>query len=127
MACGLTVGVERPLAAAEVDYTRDVKPLLQQHCVGCHGAKRQRGDLRLDSRAALLKGGSRGPAVVAGKATESLLIQAVTQADPEIAMPPEGEPLSAEAIQLLRDWIDQGAPGPSDEAPTRKEIPWSFR
>ena len=127
MACGLTVGVERPLAAAEVDYTRDVKPLLQQHCVGCHGAKRQRGDLRLDSRAALLKGGSRGPAVVAGKATESLLIQAVTQDDPEIAMPPEGEPLSAEAIQLLRDWIDQGAPGPSDEAPPRKEIPWSFR
>jgi len=127
MVCGLTTGLARSLTAAEVDYTRDVKPLLQQHCVGCHGAKRQRGDLRLDSRAALLKGGSRGPAVVVGKAAESLLIQAVLQDDPEIAMPPEGEPLSSEEVQVLRDWIDQGAPGPADEATARKELPWSFR
>jgi mono/diheme cytochrome c family protein len=127
MVCGLTTGLARVLTAAEVDYTRDVKPLLQQHCVGCHGAKRQRGDLRLDSRAALLKGGSRGPAVVAGKAAESLLIQAVIQDDPEIAMPPEGDPLSSAEVQVLRDWIDQGALGPADEATARKEIPWSFR
>jgi hypothetical protein len=51
----------------------------------------------------------------------------VTQDEPEIAMPPEGEPLSAEAIQVLRDWIDQGAEGPADEVVDRKELPWSFR
>jgi cytochrome c553 len=125
--CSLLGWAGRSLQGAEVDYNRDVKPLLQQHCTGCHGVKRQRGDLRLDSRAALLKGGSRGPAVVAGKSAESLLIRAVTQEDPEIAMPPEGEPLSAGAIQVLRDWIDQGAEGPADEVVGRRELPWSFR
>jgi mono/diheme cytochrome c family protein len=117
----------RQARGADVDYARDVKPVLQEHCVGCHGPKRQRGDLRLDTRSALLKGGGRGPAVVAGQSAQSLLIQAVNQEDPELAMPPEGEALSPEAIQILRDWIDQGAPGPADEVAARKWVPWSFQ
>jgi hypothetical protein len=114
-------------AAHQVDYTNDVQPLLAAHCVKCHGAKRQAADLRLDTRSALLKGGENGKAVRPGKSAESRLIVAVSQLDPELSMPPEGDPLTDEQVGLLRAWIDQGAKGPDDAAAASRPIPWSFR
>ncbi len=101
--------------SATVDFARDVFPLLQRACVECHGAERQRGKLRLDERAALLKGGSSGPVVVPGKADASELYRRVTlPKGHENAMPARGEPLAKAQTDLLRDWINQGAPWPDN-------------
>ena len=60
------------LTAADVDYERDVKPLLMQKCSACHGALKQNAGLRLDAAALIRKGGDSGPAVVPGSTSESL-------------------------------------------------------
>ena len=114
-------------AERKVDYTEDIQPLLAARCVKCHGTDKQSADLRLDTRTATLKGGQSGPAVIVGKSAESLLVVAASQLDDGLAMPPEGEPLSAAEVGLLRAWIDQGAKGPDDTAAAARPIPWSFR
>jgi mono/diheme cytochrome c family protein len=69
-----------PLAAdaGDVDYTRDVKPLLAKHCVACHGEARPRGGLRLDTGALGLKGGKTGVSIVPGNPEESPLLDAIS-------------------------------------------------
>ena len=86
-----------------------VRPTLIQHCFECHGQKNTRGGLRVDSREALLKGGDSGPALIPGKASESLLIQAIHRVDPKRAMPPKAT-LPAQAIADLVNWVNAGAP-----------------
>jgi mono/diheme cytochrome c family protein len=104
-------------ADAPVDYTREIKPILRQHCVTCHGAKVTKGKLRLDTADLAIKGGSSGPAVVPGKASESYLIDAVKGINGATKMPLKGTPLSAKQVELLILWIDQGAKHPSNEKP----------
>ena len=74
-------------AGTRVDYESQVKPILTQHCVSCHGVLKPRGGLRLDTAAAAVSGGKNGPAVVAGKAAESSLIAAVRGEGPTEQMP----------------------------------------
>src|SRR5262245_7453518 len=69
-------------------FEKQVWPLLSSRCVSCHSAEKQKGGLRLDSRAALLKGGDTGPALVPGKTKESLLLQAVRHDHDQLQMPP---------------------------------------
>ncbi|HKI30384.1 MAG TPA: c-type cytochrome domain-containing protein, partial [Gemmataceae bacterium] len=120
-----------PVAAAEpVDYLRDVKPILAKSCYACHGAEKQRSGLRLDTAAALLRGGNAGPSLVPGKSAESLVIKAVTGADDTKVMPPKEPRLAPGQVAALRAWIDGGAKAPADEAPqvsTRKSDHWSFQ
>src|SRR5262245_15723980 len=71
-----------------VDYVRDIQPIFNEHCTRCHGSTKQRAGLRLDSAAGLLRGGSSGPAIVAGKSATSLLIKAITGAADTALMPP---------------------------------------
>src|SRR5262245_41511907 len=66
-----------------------VRPLLAEHCFQCHGEKKQRGGLRLDSREAALAGGDRGPALVPGEPGKSLLLRAVRHEDEQLQMPPK--------------------------------------
>ena len=104
--------------ADEVDYNRSIKPLLAKHCVTCHGEARPRGGLRLDLASLAIQGGKGGPALVAGDAQNSSLIEYVSEnAGPE-RMPLKRPPLTTVEIQLLTDWIDQGAKFPEDEAQT---------
>ncbi|MCA9176803.1 MAG: PSD1 domain-containing protein [Planctomycetales bacterium] len=109
-----------------------VRPLLVEHCQRCHGAKRQSGGLRLDSRAAALAGGDRGPALRPGSPDDSLLIEAVERSDPDFTMPPD-KALSAVAVAALRDWIRQGAvwpESPQSGEPTideRARGHWAFQ
>ena len=72
-----------PLLAAdrEIDYQRDVKPILHSRCYACHGALKQEAGLRLDSGRAIREGGESGPAIVVGKAAASLIVQRVSSAD----------------------------------------------
>ena len=100
-------------------FESQVRPLIAAKCQKCHGPRQQKGGLRLDSRAALLKGGKTGPVIVPGKVEESLLIEAVNYESLE--MPPDG-PLSSREIAILADWVKQGAPWPEPAAPRSAEV-----
>lgn len=114
-------------AADVVDYEREVKPLFTKRCVACHGVLQAKAGLRLDTAKRIRKGGDGGPAVVAGNSAESLLIEAVTGGD-DWRMPPEGEPLSAQEVQTLKAWIDQGAHAPASEAePKDPRRHWAYQ
>src|SRR3954466_2619138 len=77
-----------PPADRKIDFAKDIEPLFAKHCLECHGPKKQRSDLRVDSRQALLLGGTDGPALVPGKSAESLLIRLVAGMDKDRVMPP---------------------------------------
>ncbi len=112
-----------------VDYARDVKPILAARCYVCHGARKHKGGLRLDTAASILKGGDGGPAVEPGDPEASLLIEVVTAAE-GLRMPPEGEgeALPADLVDRLRAWIAAGAPAPAEESPQRDPADhWAFR
>ena len=94
-------------------FESQVRPLLASKCVSCHGAEKQKGELRLDSRAAVLKGGESGPAVVPGRPEESLLIEAINYDSFE--MPPAGQ-LGKESIDVLTRWVRMGAPWPDGKS-----------
>ncbi len=112
-----------------MDYTRQVKPLLAERCIGCHGAAKHKADLRLDSAAGIRKGSHSGAVIVPGDSGASLLIKAVSGAKDVSAMPPKGERLSAREIALLRGWIDQGARAPAQETIAKADPArhWSFQ
>src|SRR4051812_12165732 len=88
-------------------FESKIRPLLASKCYSCHTASKL-GDLRLDSREALLKGGNSGPAVVPGQPEESLLIRAVTHADERLKMPLAGGKLAEQEIADLRTWVKNG-------------------
>jgi WD40 repeat protein len=115
IATGLAVAASTVHAATEPvppDFTKDVAPILAKYCVGCHNAEDREGDLSLESFAGLVKGGSRGTAIVPGRADASLLIRALI-GEVEPSMPPEdNERPSEREIAVLRAWIDAGAKGP---------------
>ncbi len=125
------------LCGADVDFTRDVAPILQSRCSGCHGAQRKMGGLRLDSREAALLGGYSGPAIKPGKSVESTLIQMVSSVDPKRFMPLSGPRLTSAEVDTLRAWIEQGAAWPappttqsqsSPPVPSKRiNINWSFQ
>ena len=106
-----SVAALRAVTPAEKHFLAKVQPLLEARCVSCHGPEKQKGGLRLDSRAAVLKGGETGPAVVPGKSKESLLLQAVRHTTKELGMPPK-EKLTPADVALLDRWIGDGAPWP---------------
>src|SRR3972149_3049868 len=91
-----------PAVAEDIDFVRDVRPILQKHCYSCHGAVKQKSSLRLDIKSEALKGGETyGPSFVAGNADESPLIQLVREDDPDLRMPQDGKPLTADEISTL--------------------------
>ncbi|MCS7024113.1 MAG: DUF1553 domain-containing protein [Bryobacteraceae bacterium] len=119
----LTAGQEESVAYFE----KHVRPLLAEKCMGCHGGGNSpaMSGLRLDSRESILKGGSRGPAIVSGKPEESLLIQAVRHTAGSLKMPP-GKKLSDAEIAALMNWIQQGAPwGQAAKTPVAGKH-WAF-
>lgn len=111
-----------------IDYLRDIRPVLHQRCVSCHGPIRQEAGLRLDTGDFARSGGDSGPAVVPGKSAESLLVEAITGEADSWRMPPEGEPLTPEQISAIRKWIDRGALSPADEEPAAApDAHWAFQ
>jgi hypothetical protein len=90
--------------AAPVDFAHDVLPLLTKHCAKCHTAGRYEGDVSLDTREAILELGIATPRAAA----DSSIIDRVSSDDPDYRMPPEGPPLTADEVDLLKRWIDEG-------------------
>ena len=97
-------------AARDKFFEQSVRPLLAENCYSCHGDKKQKGGLRLDSLQAILKGGESGPAVVPAKPDESLLVEAINYEGVE--MPPNGK-LEPAKVAILTRWVSLGAPWPS--------------
>ena len=124
-ACGLVYASE-----PEPRFDSQVRPLLNRHCIQCHGENLQMGDLDLRTVSSMEKGGSQGPALVKGKAAESLLYQRVA----DHSMPQGEKKLEPKEVRLLAAWIDAGAPSDplpvqADLEPAAVHLPshWSFR
>jgi hypothetical protein len=119
---------EAPGPAAP-DFVRDVRPILEARCVACHGEKKSKGRLRLDSRALALRGGASGKAIVPGKSGESRLVEALVDSDPDSRMPKDAPPLPPAEIAVLRAWVDAGAPWPdaaAGAAGSKAERHWAY-
>ena len=100
--------------AQDVDFSKEVLPVLKANCLKCHGEKKAKAKLRLHTQADLLKGGKNGKAVEPGKAAASLLLKRISLgADDDDIMPPEGGPLKKSEIAAIARWIDQGAKWPA--------------
>ncbi len=113
----LAVGLSSASAAEPIEYNRDIRPILAEHCFACHGADSasRKADLRLDQRAAAIDMG----AVEPGEPDDSELIARIVSDDADLLMPPPEtkKPLSPQQIALLRNWVEQGA---------EYQLHWSF-
>jgi hypothetical protein len=103
-----------PTTLFAVDFDREIRPLLQEHCIECHGEKKQKGELRLDAKVHAFKGGHDGPTILAGKSGASPLFQRITSTDEDEKMPPKGNSLTVSQISLIREWINSGATWPEN-------------
>jgi mono/diheme cytochrome c family protein len=105
-----------PSAALKVSYYRDVRPILADHCVECHGIDEPKGDYRMTSVAELLKSGKKnGPEIIPGKPDESPVVRYIRgELKPQM---PKGNPvLTPESLHLIRQWIAAGAKDDTAEA-----------
>lgn len=119
-------------AGASPDFTREIAPLLEEHCLECHGPDKQSGGTRYDLRESAFAGGDSGAiAIVPGKPDESEVIYRITSSDKDEQMPPKGNRLAAAEVDLLRQWIAAGAVWPETAAPSTDNRPgsdhWSFQ
>ena len=126
----LVVSVTWPIHAQEIDFQRDIAPILGHRCVLCHGEDDQESGLRLDLRTKMLKGGDSGlSAIVPGHPEKSYLIDVVKHLDPDVKMPPDEDRIPDEEIELLERWVKQGAvwPGQMDAVVEEEVDLWSFQ
>jgi hypothetical protein len=130
LAAGAAPGDAAPSAEQVRFFESAVRPVLVENCQKCHGAAKQWNGLRLDSRAAVLRGGDSGPAIVPGKPDESRLIRAVRHTDDEFQMPPDSK-LTERQIADLARWVEMGAPFPAAATasgkPHRDPNHWAFQ
>ena len=129
----LAVENPAPVAAPTAEqlkfFESSVRPVLVEHCQKCHGEKKQWAGLRLDSRAAVLRGGDSGAAVQPGKPNESLLIKAVRHEDEDLKMPENSKLADRQIADLVR-WVEMGAPFPEvSKTAVRSRDPnhWAFQ
>jgi len=95
-------------AEEKVDFAKSVQGVFEARCIDCHGSKKQKGDLRLDSQEAAF-----AEVIKPGKSGDSELYKHISlPADHEDIMPPKGDPLTKEQIALIKQWIDEGAAWP---------------
>ncbi len=115
LARALALAFALPVAAQDVDYLTQIRPILSARCYECHGEKEQEADLRLDRRSAVFHAKEADWVIKPGHAKDSLLVQRISLPKDDVdIMPAEGDPLSADEIALISRWIDQGAKWPED-------------
>ncbi|NNE91408.1 MAG: DUF1553 domain-containing protein [Verrucomicrobiales bacterium] len=115
--------------ALAVDFEKEILPILEKNCLECHGPDKQKSEFRVDQRAVMLKGGDIGfPAIVPGDPKASYLIEVIDGSDPDMQMPPKGDPLTKEQVALFTKWIKEGAvwPGQMDVVIEEKIDLWSL-
>ena len=120
-------------ADRQVDFVRDVQPILRERCFECHSQGNEEGGLNLGIKSRAFEGGDDGQVLVPGDGAASRLVHLVAGLEPEAIMPPEGnDRLTREQVGILRAWIDQGAAWPkeADVADPRLEkarTHWAFQ
>jgi mono/diheme cytochrome c family protein len=119
------------VAEDDIDYIRQIKPLLIEHCADCHNADLQESGYRVDIGALLVRGGDHGSTVIAGKPNDSLLILALRGSSKVPQMPLDLTPLSTQQIDLIAEWVEQGAKLPDSEKvdpeARRQSDHWAFQ
>lgn len=118
------IGLSRVTVQAQtkVDFAKDIQPIFEKSCIKCHGPEKQKGKLRLDSKDSVFKRASDDQVVVAGNAEKSDLYRRLNlPATDDDRMPNEGDPLSKTQIELIRDWIIQGAIWPDTTTVKKSE------
>ena len=122
MALGVLIFSARTALPASPDrfdfFEQRIRPTLANECYECHGAKKQKGGIRVDFRDGLLKGGDSGPALIPGNAKKSLLIQSIRHEGTDSKMPKDRPQLAESVIADFVTWVNQGAVDPRDKAPT---------
>ncbi len=111
----------KPIDIAEVkhdgpvDFEKEILPIFRRNCLACHSATEAESDLTLETPQTILKGGSEGPSVVAGKSAESLLLKLAARQKEPFMPPPDNDvkakALTSQELGLIKLWIDQGAKG----------------
>jgi len=116
-------------AAGAVDFVKDIQPIFEERCYGCHGGSKQEAAFRLDHKPSALKGGDFGLAIKPGHSADSILVHAIEGKNPKMKMPRKGDPLSPDQIGKIKAWIDAGAEWP-DSASVSLETKvdhWAFK
>jgi cytochrome c553 len=120
LTAGLARAAEAPATPEQVAFfEKNIRPVLVRECYSCHAktAEKIRGNLLLDTREGIRKGGDSGPAIVPGDPKESLLLQAIKQEQEDLKMPPKKK-LTEDVIAAFEKWIAMGAPDPRDVTAT---------
>ena len=112
--------------AAPVDFQRDVAPILVRRCLNCHNHGDRRGGLSLQSAAMAAAGGESGKVIEPADAASSYLLDLLIPTDGVAEMPQDEVPLAATEIDILRQWIAQGAVWPSDVV-LKPPLLWSLK
>ena len=119
-----------PQPAGVEFFESKVRPLLIDNCFSCHGEKKQEAGLRLDSRAAILKGSDTGPVVTPGEPDKSKLIKAIRH-EGDLKMPFKEKKLSADSIETLVTWVKLGVPFPDSGGkiapPSNARQHWAYQ
>jgi len=115
-----------PAIDRQIDFMKDVRPILEKSCYACHGPEKQKNGFRLDVREVALKGGDDGLDIIPGKGAESPLIHYVAGLVEDRVMPKKGDRLTPLQVATLRAWIDQGAHWPEENLHTKTDH-WAFR
>lgn len=127
--CTLAAG-HLSAVGAEVQFEKDIEPILKQHCIDCHGPDEQESRFRLDRRASMLSGGDSGePAIVPGDPKSSYLVKLIRHKEAGKEMPPD-DALSEHQIGLIEEWIAAGAKTPESYGPAKTETDlshWAFQ
>ncbi len=111
LSLSLTTALAADLKPADVEFFESkIRPVLVAECYECHDAKKQKGDLRLDYRDGLLKGGEEGPSIVPGDTKKSILLQSMDHTHETLQMPKKRTKLDAQILVDFAEWINRGAP-----------------
>lgn len=113
-----------------VDFQSDIEPIFRERCLDCHGPDKSKSAFRVDQRVSMIKGGDSGlPGIVPGNPNKSFLMEVVQGHNADIKMPPKGEKLGDNQIELIHKWINEGAywPGQMSEVENPDTNLWSFQ
>jgi len=91
----------------KVSFEKDVMPIFKASCISCHKADKKKGKLDMSTYAELMKGGKQGSPVKPGDPAKSLIVEMISGKEPE--MPEKGDKLTETQVQVISDWIKQGA------------------
>ena len=116
---GVGLPAVRAITAQETEFfEKNIRPVLSEQCYKCHGPEKQKAALRVDSRAALLKGTDDGPVVVPGKPEDSSFIKSIRH-EGDSKMPAKADKLPDAQIEAFTQWVRMGMPWPDDGGPAK--------